>query len=208
MATTYGRPYFRFSRALNRLGLQFDSILPEEIPGYAGHVVFTTVRESPEKSGAHLVCEEVFDLHPTLIRGMLVRTLCNRRLEAPHLVLGVDPGKRLGLSVSYCGTEIEISIHSTVGGLVDHMIEILGGLGAARKTVKIGNGEMRIAEEIGAALNLGCRSAFELHLVDERGTSPRIKNCNQGGRRDMLSARFISRRDGFARHAVPQSMTG
>ena len=207
VATTYGRPYFRFSRALNQLGLRFDSIMPDEIPQYTGNVVFTTTDESPRNCSVRLIREEIFDQHLTIIHGMLVQTLDNR-FEEPNLILGVDPGKRLGLSVSYYGRQIESSIFSSVELLISHMIEILGGLWAQRKVVKIGDGRMRIAKEIGAMLNLRYCSSFELHLVDERGTSPKIKNHNQRGKRDMLSARFISRRDGPARHVLPLSLTG
>lgn len=138
---------------------------------------------------------------------MLVRTLDNQ-FEDPNLVLGVDPGKRIGLSVSYYGREIESSFHSSIEGLVNHIIEILGSLRAERKIVKIGNGKMQIAREIGTMLNLRYCSAFELHFVDERRTSLKIKNYNQRGKRDMLSAKFISKRDGFAKHVLPLSMTG
>jgi len=136
VATAYGRPYFRFSSALRQLGLRFDSIVPEDIPRYAGNVVFTTSEESPQSCGARLIREEVFDQHPTVTRGLLVRTLDNRFGE-PDLVLGVDPGKRLGLSVSYYGREIESSIFPSVERLVAHMIEVLGGLRAERKIVKV-----------------------------------------------------------------------
>lgn len=208
VATAYGRPYYRFSRALRMLGLRFDSILPGDIPRYTGSVVLTTADERPSRGcGAHVICEDVLERHPTVLRGMLVGTLDNR-FEEPDLVLGVDPGKRTGLSVSYYGREIERSIHSSVEGLVAHMIEVMGALRAARKVVKIGDGKMRMAREIGDVLNLRYCSDFELHFVDERGTSLKIKNCNQGGRRDMLSARVISRRDGRARHVLPLSMTG
>ena len=210
VATTYGKPYFKFSKILNHLDIPFDSILPSEIPRYTGNVILTTLAETPPpvtKYHIPIIYEDVFDQHPTVIRGVFVRKLY-RGFEASNLILGVDPGKRLGLSVSYCGKEIESSIHSSVEGLVNHMIVILGGLRAERKIVKIGNGKMHIAKEIGTMLNLRYCSAFELHFVDERCTSLKIKNYNQRGKRDMLSAKFISKREGFSRHVLPLSMTG
>ena len=62
------------------------------------------------------------------------------------LVFGVDPGKRIGLSIFYSGKEIESSFYSSVEELVFHIIEILGGLRAKRKIVKIGNGNMKNAK--------------------------------------------------------------
>jgi len=108
------------------------------------------------------------------------------------LILGVDPGQRIGLSIFYYGKEIESSFHSSVEELVFHIIQVLGGLRAKRKIVKIGNGNMKIAKQIATMLNLNFCSSFELEFVDEQKTSLKIKNFNQRGKRDMLSAKYIS----------------
>ncbi len=207
VATTYGKPYFKFCKALNQLDVPFDSILPDDTAQYTGNVILTTPEETPQRCKIPIIYDDVFDQHITVIRGVFIRKLDNG-FEPSNLVLGVDPGKRLGLSVSYYGREIESSIHSSVEELVNHMIVILGGLRAERKMVKIGNGRMHIAREIGTMLNLRYCSAFELHFVDERHTSLKIKNHNQRGKRDMLSAKFISKREGFSKHILPLSMTG
>jgi len=124
------------------------------------------------------------------------------------LILGVDPGQRIGLSIFYCGKEIESSLYSSVEELVFHIIEILGSLRAKRKIVKIGNGNMKIAKQIVSVLNLNFCSSFELEFVDEQKTSLKIRNFNQRGKRDMLSAKFISQREGYRHFILPLSMTG
>jgi len=124
------------------------------------------------------------------------------------LILGVDPGQRIGLSIFYYGKEIESSFHSSVEELVFHIIQVLGGLRAKRKIVKIGNGNMKIAKQIATMLNLNFCSSFELEFVDEQKTSLKIKNFNQRGKRDMLSAKYISQREGYRRVILPLSMTG
>jgi len=128
--------------------------------------------------------------------------------EEEDLILGVDPGQRTGLSVFYYGTEIGKSFHSSVEELVFHIIQILGGLRAKRKIVKIGNGNMKIAKQIVTVLNLNFCSSFELEFVDEQNTSLKIKNFNQRGKRDMLSAKHISQREGYRHFILPLSMTG
>ena len=207
IATTYGKPYYKFSKALRQLDVSFDSILPQDVLRYTGNIILTTPDESPAKCNIPILYEDVFDHHPTVIRAMIIQKL-DYGFESENLVLGVDPGQRLGLSISYYGKEIESSIHSSVEKLVDHMITVMGPLRAKRKIVKIGNGKMQIAKEIGTMLNLRFCSAFELHFVDESYTSLKIKNYNQRGKRDMLSAKFISRRDGFSKHVLPLSLTG
>jgi len=132
----------------------------------------------------------------------------NLNFEEEVLILGVDPGQRIGLSIFYYDKEIESSFHSSVEELVFHIIEILGSLRAKRKIVKIGNGNMKIAKQIVSTLNLKFCSSFELEFVDEQKTSLKIKNFNQRGKRDMLSAKYISQRNGYRHSILPLSITG
>ena len=192
--------------------------MPQDIPKYTGNVILTTAQESTSLSPSYnnntrcsipIILDTVFDQHPTIILGTLIKKLKINALNSSTLILGVDPGLRLGLSVFYHNKEIESSVYSSLNDLVSHMITILGGLHAKHKIVKIGNGDIKIAQEIATKLNLGYCSSFQLHFVDEKYTSPKIKNYNQRGKRDMLSARFISKRDGgFSKFMLPLSMTG
>ncbi|MDH3676673.1 MAG: hypothetical protein OEQ12_00005 [Nitrosopumilus sp.] len=128
--------------------------------------------------------------------------------EEKDLVMGIDPGQQIGLSVFYFGKEIESSFYSSIENLVLHIIRILGNLRAKRKIIKIGNGNMDIAKKIIKLLNLKYCSSFELEYVDERKTSLKRKNFNQRGKRDMLSAKFISQREGYRYSVLPLSLTG
>ena len=89
-----------------------------------------------------------------------------------------------------------------------HVAKILAELRAERKIVKIGNGNMNLAKEITSLLNLRFCSDFELEFVDERKTSLKTKNYNQRGKRDMMSAKYISQRDGYRHFILPLSRTG
>jgi hypothetical protein len=207
IATAYGKPYYRFSTYLKTLNLSFDSILPEEILDYSGHLILTTREESPKTCRQPLLHEDILEHHPTVIRGMMMQKL-NLHFEEENLILGIDPGQRTGLSIFYYGKEIESSFYSSVEKLVFHIIQVLGGLRAKRKIVKIGDGNMNIAKQIVTMLNLKFCSSFELEFVDERKTSLKIKNFNQRGKRDMLSAKYISQRDGYRHSILPLSITG
>ncbi len=154
-----------------------------------------------------MLYEEIFEKHPTVIRGLILQKL-ELRFEKEELVIGVDPGSRIGLSIFYYGMEIESSLHSSVDNLVSHIITVLAELRAKSKIVKIGNGNMILAKEIGMLLNLKFCSSFELEFVDENKTSPKIKNYNQRGKRDKLSAKFISQRQGCRHYVLPLSITG
>ena len=181
--------------------------MPENIVDYSGHLIFTTRQESPKQCTKPILDESIFDYHPTVLRGMMMQKL-NLSFDVDDLVLGIDPGERTGLSIFYYGREIECSFYSSINELVFHIISILSGLRANRKIVKIGNGNMKIAKQIVSLLNLKFCSSFELEFVDEQKTSLKIKNFNQRGKRDMLSAKYISQRDGYRHSVLPLSITG
>ena len=207
VATTYGKPYFRFVNSLNDLDVRFDSFLPKDIPNYTGNVIFTTRKEAPKTSPAPMLHEEIFEKHSTVIRGMILEKM-ELTYDNEELVIGVDPGSRIGLSIFYYGKEIESSLYTSIESLVSHIISVIAQLKAKRKIVKIGNGNMLIAKKIGTLLNLKFCSSFELEFVDEHKTSPKIKNYNQRGKRDKLSAKYISQRQGYRHFVLPLSMTG
>ena len=207
IATTYGKPYYRFSNILKVLKLPFDSILPEEISNYGGNLILTTRKEYPPECKKPVLDEDVFDQHFTVIRGLMIQKL-NLEYDEQDLVIGIDPGQQIGLSIFYFGKEIENSFYSSIDELVLHLIGILGNLRANRKIIKIGNGNMIKKKKIEKLLNLRFCSSFELEYVDESKTSLKIKNFNQRGKRDMLSAKFISQREGYRVSVLPLSLTG
>ena len=207
VATTYGRPYYKFSTYLKILNLQFDSILPRDIPRYCGHLILSTIQEVPKECMLPILYEDTFEQHPTVVPGLMIQKL-NLGYGEEELLVGVDPGKRMGLSIFYCGREIENSVYTSVDELVFHITRILGGLRAKYKIVKVGNGNMTVAREIATLLNLRFCSSFDLEFVDEQKTSMKIKNFNQRGKRDMLSAKYITQRDGYRQLILPLSMIG
>ena len=169
-------------------------------------MVLTTRQETPTECEKPILHEDIFEKHPTVIRGLIIQKLDLGYNQ--DLIIGVDPGKRIGLSIFYFGREIENSFHSSVEEIVLHIIGVLGGLRARHKIVKIGDGNMNMAKEIVTMLNLKFCSSFELEFVDERKTTLKIKNFNQGGKRDMLSAKYISQREGCRHSILPLSITG
>lgn len=207
IATSHGRHYYRFARSLRALGVGFDSILPEAANRYAGDLVFSTRAESPSRPAVPVLDEDASGKHPVVLCGLILQKT-GACTAGDELVLGVDPGSRTGLSVFYGGREIGASFHTTVDGLVMHMIEIMAGLGARRKIVRVGRGSRRSAARICELLNLNYCSSFDLEIVDEHGTSPRARSLNSRGLRDMLSARAIAQRPGRRARVLPHSISG
>lgn len=207
VATVYGRPYFKFIKILKSLHLKYDSLLPWQIKNSESRLVLTTTKEARKISSNLFLYDDVFDQDLTVIKGLIFEKLQSNSSEN-DLIIGIDPGNRIGLSVVYFQNEIERSIFISVEKLIEHVIKILAGLKSNRKIVKIGNGNMKTARQIVNLLNLKFCSHFEFEFIDEHKTSPKIRNYNKRGKRDMLSARYITQRDGYRHLVLPLSRTG
>ena len=192
---------------MKTLKLDYESLLPNQIFDYDGDLVLMTSSETPKDIKIQVLYEDILDLEPTVIKGLIWQKLDTARYP-DELLIGIDPGKRIGLYIHYYGREIENSLYVSMPDLISHLVRILAGLRAKKKIVKIGNGNMKLAKKIINLLNLKYCSDFLLEFVDESKTSVKIKNYNQRGKRDMLSAKYISRRDGRRRFILPLSRIG
>jgi hypothetical protein len=130
-----------------------------------------------------VLLDDEFNYHPTIVKAKIIKKL-QSGLNQNSLVIGIDPGSRIGLSVFYYEEEIESSFYTSVDDLISHIVQILVGISANRKIVKVGNGMMIIAWHIVNLLNLQFCSHFELEFVDEHKTSLKRKNHNKRGDRD------------------------
>jgi len=192
---------------LKALRLHYDSLIPEQIRDYDGDIVLTTSSEAPKSSKIPALYEDILDLEPTVIGGLIMQKL-GSTYYSDELLIGIDPGKRIGLSIYYYGREVEHSLHISVEDLVSHLIRILAGLRAKKKIIKIGNGNMKMARKITNLLNLKYCSDFEIEFVNEQKTSIKTKNYNQRGKRDMQSAKYITQREGPRHIILPLSRIG
>ena len=181
--------------------------MPSQIQNFDGDLIFTTHEEAPRNPLVPLLFDEITTKQPSVIKGLIIQKL-DSGLNENKLILGIDPGKRIGLSVYYLGYQIDNSFFISVEKLVQNLIMIMAELKSQKKILKIGNGDMVIANKIVQLLNLRFCSNFEIEFVDERNTTLKIKNYNQRGKRDMLSAQFITQRNGYWRTVLPLSITG
>ncbi len=207
IATVSGRSYYKFVNTLNHLKLEYDSKLPEEIQNNEKRLVLTTNKESTKIPTNLILFDDEFDHDPTIVRGKIAEKL-DSGMNNSSLIIGIDPGNRIGLSIFYYEKEIESSIYTSIEELVSHIVKVLVGLNAQRKIVKVGNGNMRIARQISNSLNLRFCSHFELEFVDEQRTSVRVRNYNKRGERDKISARYITQREGYRHLVLPLSRIG
>ena len=167
----------------------------------------TTLSEAPKPIKIPALYEDILRLEPTVIGGLIMQKLYPTH-SSDELLIGIDPGKRMGLSIYYYGREVEHSVHTSVEDIASHLVRILAGLPAKKKIIKIGNGNMKMAKRITNLLNLKYCSDFEIEFVNEQKTSVKTKNYNQRGKRDMQSAKYIIQREGPRHIVLPLSRIG
>ena len=63
--------------------------------------------------------------------------------NSSKLILGIDPGERIGVSVTYLENELSRNFFVSLDTLIPYLISILAELPAARKIIKIGKFEKR-----------------------------------------------------------------
>src|SRR5574340_1705587 len=117
VATVSGRSYFKFINILRRLQLNYDSVLPEEITSSDRRLILTTMSESSKMPTNLVLLDDEFNYHPTIVQAKIVEKL-QSGINNNLLVIGIDPGNRIGLSVFYYEKEIESSIYTATDDLI------------------------------------------------------------------------------------------
>jgi hypothetical protein len=112
---------------LQNLKMNYDYILPDEIDRTDKRLILTTLQEASKIASNFVICEEEFDADPTVIKGLITQKL-ESGLHESTLVIGIDPGNRIGLSVFYYQKEIESSTYTSLDELISHIVRILAGL--------------------------------------------------------------------------------
>ena len=82
-----------------------------------------TSSETPEDIKIQVLHEDILDLEPTVIKGLIMQKLGIVHFS-DELLIGIDPGKRIGLSIYYYGREIENSLYTSEEDLIFHLARI------------------------------------------------------------------------------------
>ncbi len=199
VATVRGRPYYNITSALRLMDLQFDSLSPEEAAVSNAKVIITTQDEAGivNKNGIVMIDTEL-EKYPAIAKAKILRNIMSERIVDDQLIIGIDPGSRIGISVIYLHHEISSSVvESSVQDAINHISAILGGVESRKKVVKIGDGNVDMAIQIARSLKIKFKESVSIEIVDEHGTSlPQYADANRRGVRDRSSARAIAFRRG------------
>ena len=199
VATVRGRPYYNITCALRLMELQFDSLSPEEAAVSNAKVIITTQDEAGivNKKGIVMIDTEL-EKYPAIAKAKILRSIMGERVVDDQLVIGIDPGSRIGISAIYLHHEIASAVvESSPQDAINNVATMVGGIESRKKVVKIGDGNIAMAIQIARILKMKFKDSVSIEIVDEHGTSlPQNTDANRRGIRDRSSARAIAFRSG------------
>lgn len=166
----------------------------DDIP--LGSLIITTREEMDRIDYNNILLDTELDQDLAIVKAKILYRL-NERVD-DTLTIGIDPGKRIGVSVLYMHEEILSRVLTSIKDLLDLMELLACNISYNKMIVKIGAGNMAFALSIADAIDAKLNGMARIELVDEHGTTSSIKDkeARRRGVRDKVSARVIARRRG------------
>jgi hypothetical protein len=178
------------------MNLQFESLSPEEAAISDAKIVITTKDEAEILRRKDILLDTELEKLPILMKAKILRRSMGR-YYSEQLTIGVDPGKRIGISVIYMTSEIGCFVESSPSKVVRLISVLLDDIDSKKKTVRIGDGDLYMARLIATMLRSRFDGPVQIEIVNEWGTSlPHNTGKNRRGIRDISSARKIAHRNG------------
>jgi hypothetical protein len=188
VATAKARAYYVLVSRLRRAGLPFSSVLPESNSDC--DLVLTTADEASQ-FGPRVMTLEELDENPGIFKGQVVSRLLGK---GDVILVGIDPGKRIGLAVFYGQTKLAFSTFDSAAAVCARVGAFARGVPSSRLLVKVGNGNRAMATKLAEELREEVPSAT-IEIVDESGTSAGSSKM-RGVQRDQVAAAKIAFRKG------------
>ncbi len=171
VATTDGRAYYTISSRLRGAGIEFLSSLPTQVKPGVYDVIISTKKETGSLEGNVLAIEDL-DEDPIVMKGQVLACLVKNGNR--ELLLGIDPGSRMGLAAFYAGRELASQTFISKSALCTTVFELVNKIPNSRSTIKIGNGEPTISLWLASRISESLSDTV-IEMVDEAGTSARNK---------------------------------
>jgi hypothetical protein len=126
-----------------------------------------------------------------------------------NLLIGIDPGSRIGAAMFYGGRELGALTESSVEKLVDLLVVLAKEVPHSSLSVKIGGGEPRSSLRLARLSREKLPPSASIEIVDESGTSTG-KRGEIGATRDQRAAARIAFRKGvqFSEPVRPRRTPG
>lgn len=198
VATLSGRSYYKITSTLKSLDLNFLSLSPEEAALSDAKIIITTLDESKIVNRSDVFLDTQLEQFPLSVKAKILQNLMNSYGSTnDQLIIGIDPGERIGVSILYCHFELDKVILSSVHSTIEKISFILSSINSSTKIVRIGDGSLTLSYQIAEILKSYFKDKVIVEIVNEHGTSLRQgTEKNRRGIRDISSARKIAYRKG------------
>jgi len=194
VVTSEARIYYAIVSKMMKIGLPFTSAIPGADRGDCT-LIITSAGEVGQFGGRALAFEDL-DENPGVFKGQVLSKV-HRNNDV--VLVGVDPGTRIGLAVFYGETSLEYSTFSSVAGLTRRVGAFVRGVPTKRFVIRVGNGSPSVAIRVVESLKLEAKDAT-IEMVDESGTSVRRVRM-KGIQGDEGAAAKIAFRKGVVVHS-------
>jgi hypothetical protein len=206
VATDDANTYYDIVSRLKRTHLRFSSLSPGQVTNQAQDLVITGKSEL-FMHGGRVVAIEDLDKNPMIMEGQLLSRLLDKSRR--NLLIGIDPGSRIGVVMFYGGRELGALTASLADEVVDLLVMVVSDVPHSSLSIKIGSGDPKSSLRLARLLRERLGQAESIEIVDESGTSAG-KRGTIGATRDERSAVRIAFRKGvqFTEPELPRRTSG
>lgn len=197
IVTTSGKAYYRLVEGLRKRGVPFVSLRPEDAVPLSVKVVITTGEEEKKiRFPKVLVYNE--DEDPTDVIEKALQILSGKSTYN-QVVVGVDPGKTLGIAVMGDGNLLRSMNVFDTEEAAQKILRALNAVNAGTKKVRIGDGAREYQLKLVKLLDRNLPSDITLESVNEEGTTRTNEAPLKYNHvpRDIMSAVRIAIRRGY-----------
>jgi hypothetical protein len=194
LATLDGKAYYQATRLLREVGIPFQSLVPGVSRIERNTLVLTTRREKEVIRGGSVVTIEDLGSDLYQARQRLLRMVLGGKDH--ELLVGVDPGKMVGVAAFYQGHPIEWGMFEDWREAVSIIQALVSTSPAEIRKVRVGNGEKAMASKLLRELSLALRGKAVVEEVDEGGTSRSQQFKRARLSKDLRAAAAIAFRKG------------
>jgi hypothetical protein len=194
LATVSGKAYYLLVRELKRRRVPFLSLQPGASIPLTVKAVITTGKERALVIHPQILVFDEADAAEVVNEA--IRAVQGKQ-NYEHLIIGVDPGRTIGVAVMGDGKLLEALNGSSLKEATNVILNILNRVPAATKTVKIGDGAPTQTEELLKLLDEVLPADAVIEVVCEAGTSQLAREeSHRRDVRDAMAALKIAERKG------------
>jgi len=191
VATDDGNAYYDIVSRLKGTHLSYSSHASGQAGATPDDLVITSKEEA--KAFANAVAIEDLNDDPLIMEGQLLSRLLDESRK--NILVGIDPGSRIGVAVFYCGRELGALTTDSVEKVVGSLVVLEKEVPHSSFLVKIGGGEPRSSTRLARTLREALPISASIEIVDESGTSAGRRGAI-GAARDKRAAARIAFRNG------------